>query len=184
MSIGLKRGTVRLEPHAPAWVELYAKEERQIRNTIGALIEDVQHVGSTAVADLHAKPIIDIAIAVADLTVVQECVDPLVRLGYEYFGDRDNIGDHFFAKGPDDNRTHYIHMVRADSENWKHYLIFRDVLRQDSEMRQQYDALKRKLAQSHAGDRKSYTELKGIFVENVLKARTEQGAGGDAVNRA
>lgn len=172
MNVGLKRGTVRLEAHDPVWGEHYAREKELIRNAIGELIEDIQHVGSTAITDLHAKPIIDIAIAVTDLSVVHDCVGPLVSLGYEYLGDREKIGDHFFVKGPGENRTHYIHMVQSDSRKWKDYLVFRNVLRQNSEIRQEYDALKLELSKAHADDRKSYTNSKGIFVERILKSRT------------
>lgn len=172
MNIGLKRGTVRLEVHNPEWGGLYAKEEELIRNTIGDLIKDIQHIGSTAVPDLHAKPIIDIVIAVADFSVEQDCLGSLVSLGYEYFEDRETIGDHFFAKGPDENRAYYIHMVQSGGQKWKEYLFFRNLLRQNLEIRREYDTLKLDLSKTHADDRKSYTDSKGIFVERILKSIT------------
>ena len=171
MNIGLKRETVRLEVHDPAWGGLYAKEEELIRNAIGDLIKDILHVGSTAAPDLHAKPIIDIVIAITDFSVVHDCLASLVSLGYQYFGDREKSGDYFFAKGPEENRTHYIHMVQSDGRKWKEYLFFRNVLRQNLEIRREYDALKLRLSKAHADDRKSYTESKGKFIERILKSR-------------
>lgn len=166
--LGLRRGTVKLVPYTAAWARLFAAEQARIKSVLGATAFDVQHVGSTAVAGLAAKPIIDIAIAVKDSTVAPTCVAPLAQLGYEYLGDRQGTGEHFFAKGDDSQRTHYLHVVAHDSQQWADYLRFRDRLRADSALRDEYARLKHELAAAHAADRARYTQQKAAFIQRVL----------------
>ncbi|MCX7016889.1 MAG: GrpB family protein [Candidatus Sumerlaeota bacterium] len=174
MTIGLRRGTVRLEPYDPAWARHFSREAARIRKALGDRIEDIQHVGSTSVPGLLAKPVIDIAIAIRDLADVDDCVEPLETLGYLYFGDQEKRGDHFFAKGPDRTRTHYVHVVESGSSNWNEYLLFRDRLRENPNLRNRYARLKQKLADLCADDRKTYTKRKKSFIERVVEQATGQ----------
>ena len=95
--IGLPRGTVKLVPYSSEWESLFAEEERLLRSSIGAYVVDIQHVGSTAIPGLEAKPIIDIAVALRRLEDVEKCVELMERLGYEY--DEEHPDRHFFVKG-------------------------------------------------------------------------------------
>ena len=169
MSIGLKRGTVRLAPYDPAWARQYAREAARIRKALGRRIVDIQHVGSTSVPGLLAKPVIHVAVAIRDLADVGRCIEPLEGLGYLYLGDQENRGDHFFAKGPDRTRTHYVHVVESGGANWNEYLLFRDLLRRDPKLRDKYARLKRRLAGSCTDDRKTYTKRKKPFIERVIE---------------
>jgi len=107
--IGLQRKIVKLVPYSPEWPRLFAQEERLLRAAIGAYVVDIQHVGSTAIPGMEAKPIIDIAVALRRLEDVEKCIEPLERLGYEY--DEEHPDRHFFVKGDPSRRTHYLHMV-------------------------------------------------------------------------
>ena len=110
--IGLKRGTVRLENHALQWAELFKKTESLIRKLVGNLIKDIQHVGSTAVPGLPAKPIIDIAIAVSSKAVIPPVVTVLVENGYIDRGDGGEDGGYLLVRECEPNvRTEHIHIV-------------------------------------------------------------------------
>jgi GrpB-like predicted nucleotidyltransferase (UPF0157 family) len=166
--LGLQRGTVRLVPYTAQWARLFAAERRRIESALGALALAVEHVGSTAVPGLCAKPILDIGVAVRRSADAAACVAPLMRLGYEYLGDRRGTGGHFFAKGDDARRTHYVHVVAHDSAEWADYLRFRERLRADAAARDEYAQLKVALAAAHATDRESYTRAKEAFIRRIL----------------
>jgi len=167
--IGLQRGTVKLVPYSSEWKSLFAEEERVLRASIGTYVMDIQHVGSTAIPGLEAKPIIDIAVAVRQLEDVEECVKPLECLGYEYRADERHPRRFCFAKGDPSRRTHYVHIVEWNSDSWKGYIRFRDYLRQHKEAAEEYARLKRELARKSRGNRDLYTPGKAEFIESVLR---------------
>jgi GrpB-like predicted nucleotidyltransferase (UPF0157 family) len=169
MVAGLQRGVVLLEPHDPAWSAAFAAERDLLLAVLGRHIVALEHVGSTAVPGVDAKPIIDIAVAVRDATLIGEWAPLLAPLGYTYFDDRSGIGDFFFAKGPEACRTVYLHAMTADSGNWCGYLRFRDRLRRDPGLRRAYTELKRDLAVKHAGKRNAYTDAKASFILGVIR---------------
>lgn len=179
--IGLKRHTVRVVDHHPNWADLAAEACRQVREAGGDLIADVQHVGSTAVADLPAKPILDLAAAVITLDVIPELIERFTKLGYIYRGDGADAGGHLFVwESEPDVRTIHLHIVALDDVQWRNYLRFRDLLRQDSDLRKRYAGLKEKLRGNFREDRKSYTNAKHDFIRGVLNAKAQQQAGSDA----
>jgi GrpB-like predicted nucleotidyltransferase (UPF0157 family) len=136
---------------------------------IGHLVLDIQHVGSTAVPGLAAKPIIDIAVAVASLVDVQRCRPLLIALGYLDRGDAGREGGYVFVKERvPEVRTHHLHMVTIDDPQWANYLSFRDRLRADAALRKEYAALKWKLQERFACDRQGYTAAKDAFIRRVL----------------
>lgn len=128
-----------------------------------------QHVGSTAIPGMEAKPTIDIAVALRRLEDVEKGVEPLERLGYEYKGDEGHPGRHFFAKGDPSRRTHYLHMMEWNSDFWKELLCFRNYLRQHKDVAEEYATLKRELARKSQGKRDLYTPGKAEFIEMVLR---------------
>jgi GrpB-like predicted nucleotidyltransferase (UPF0157 family) len=160
--IGLQRGTVKLVSYSSEWQRLFAEEERVLRASIGTYVMDIQHVGSTAIPGLEAKPIIDIAVAIRRLEDVEKCIKPLECLGYEYRPDKEH------PRGDPSKRTHYVHMVEWNSDSWKRLLRFRDYLRQHKEVAREYARLKRELARKAQGKRDLYTPGKAEFIESVL----------------
>jgi len=94
----------------------------------------------------------------------------LAAEGYTSFGDREGCGERFFAKGPDECRTVYLHVVRLESSNWRDYLKFRDALRRDAKLRDEYACLKREAAVLHPRDRKAYSALKDAWIARVLRS--------------
>src|SRR5216683_7406284 len=110
----------------PVWPVLFEEEKARILAVAGAYIEDIQHVGSTSVPGLGAKPIIDIMIGIHDLSLVEKCVQPLENLGYEYLSEFGIPGRHYFRKPPDTVstlRTHHIHMVERNHREWRKHLL-------------------------------------------------------------
>ena len=134
----------------------------------------IEHVGSTAIPDIPAKPILDIAIAIPDVGAICEYIEKLKQIGYEYWGDIFGGGVYTFAKGPDSCRTHYVHIVALDSPQWEGYLLFRDYLRGHEEARKEYAMLKSTLAEKYESDRKAYTQGKHEFIRHIVEmARAE-----------
>lgn len=174
MSLGLQRHTVRLADHNMLWADIAARACADIRRTASPLITDVQHVGSTAVPELPAKPILDIAIAVSDQGHIERLIDKLTRMGYIYRGDGGdggNSGGHLFIfESAPDVRTIHAHVVAHDGFQWKNYLAFRDALRQDHAFREEYAELKHRLCERYPDNREKYTAAKHDFIRGVLKA--------------
>ena len=164
--LGLLPGTVRLCEYTPLWAELYQAEAQRIRNALREFALDVQHVGSTAVPGLKAKPILDIAVAVPAHAVVPKCAVWLSGLGYEYAYWVDLPNDFTFEKGIE--RTHHVHLVELDSRQWSDYLRFRDALRRNAQLLCEYERVKVELGARFCRDRASYTKEKAQFICRVL----------------
>jgi len=161
----------------PQWPILYEEEKDRILGLIGRLVVAIEHIGSTAVPGLGAKPIIDIMVAVRRLADAEECVEPLQSIGYEHVPEYNEIipERRYFHKGPAEARTHHLHVVELASDFWERHLLFRDFLRTHPEEAQQYYDLKKELAANYRSDREAYTEAKTAFIESVVdKARTEE----------
>ncbi len=167
--IGLTRYTVRLVAHHPDWAVLAASACRDIQLAAGDLIAELQHVGSTSVPDLIAKPILDIAAGMQIPRAMSELIKRLTAIGYIYRGDDGSDGGYLFVKEIEPNvRTIHVHVVEHHGTQWRNYLLFRDLLRQEPDIRQQYAALKQELANQFPDDRKSYTASKHEFIRGVL----------------
>lgn len=158
----------------PEWPELFEREKALILGAIGQFIVSVEHVGSTAVPGLAAKPIIDILIGIQRLADAAPCITPLEDIGYEYVPayETDLPMRRYFRKGSP--RTHHIHMVEINSDFWVRHRLFRDYLRLYPEAAQAYADLKRRLADLHGENREAYTEAKTDFVRGIeARAREE-----------
>lgn len=174
--VGLERGTVSLELYDPTWPDVYEQEVTRLR-AVSAIDEHVpafEHVGSTAIEGLAAKPIVDL-LAVVDSTVdVEELVPIFEARGYEH-RPNDPVGDRvFLTKGPPANRTHYLSVCEAGSDTHREQVAFRDYLRANPGVTTEYATLKGDLASEYADDRASYTEAKSEFVTEVLERAMDE----------
>ncbi len=165
--IGLKRGVVKLVPHQKEWAKLFEKERKSLNKILGDKIR-IEHVGSTSIPDIVAKPIIDIAIGYSNKNQKENIFRQLSSVGYEDMGEKGKINHRFFAKGSNDNRTHYIHVVEINSPGWNEYVLFRDFLLKDKKARDDYNKLKKVLAEKYKDLREKYTEAKAEFINNIL----------------
>jgi GrpB-like predicted nucleotidyltransferase (UPF0157 family) len=167
--IGLEKGIVRVVPHHPSLLDAFEQERRVIQEHIGGHVLDIQHVGSTAVPGLDAKPIIDIAAAVVSPAVIAGCSQQLCGLGYIDRGDAGTEGGYLFVKVRlPEVRTHHLHVVAIDDPQWRNYLRFRDILRADERVRARYGQLKKNLHEQFPQDRHAYTDGKIDFIRGVL----------------
>lgn len=166
MVIGLERGHVELVPYDPAWRRCYETERARLQAAIGNHVLDIQHVGSTSIPGMIAKPIIDIAVAVASFETAQVCIAPVERLGYAYRGENGIPRRHFFVRG--ERRTHHLHINELNSAQWRNQVCFRDALIHNPELAAAYATLKQDLARQFPTDREAYTAGKAPFIRRVL----------------
>jgi len=161
---------IAIADYDPRWPELYQEEKRRILEVIGDLVAAIEHVGSTAVPDLAAKPIIDIIVGVHRLEDASRCVGPLIAMGYEYVPQYETYipERRYFRKPKERPRTHHLHMVETTSEFWRRHLAFRDFLRSHPDVAREYAQLTRQLATRYGADGFGYAEAKSPFIKSVL----------------
>jgi GrpB-like predicted nucleotidyltransferase (UPF0157 family) len=133
------------------------------------LVAPVEHVGSTAVPGLAAKPVVDMVAGVRGLAESRPCIDLLSADGWLWAAYREDV-EHWFCRPSPEHRTHHLHVVEHRGPLWRDMLDFRDALRTDDDLRDQYAALKIDLATRHRDDREAYTEAKSGFVQAALAA--------------
>lgn len=156
------------------WPAIFEAEKSALMEAIGHYVADIQHIGSTAVEGLAAKPVIDILIGLRRLLDAQDCILPIEGMEYEYVPEfEDEFPERrYFRKTANGKRTHQIHMVEIGSDFWKRHLAFRDKLRSNKTRADEYAALKKDLAEKFRSDRKGYTDAKSPFIESILKLNT------------
>lgn len=172
--MGLPSGQVSIEDYTREWLEAFEEERDRLVTALGPLALAVEHVGSTAVRGLCAKPVIDIAIGVTNLPTGKDCVAPLSALGYEYKGEAGIPGRHFFAKGSPENRTHYIHVEPLNGVLWRNHILFRDYLRRHPDETLAYGKLKRSLAEKFSDNRDAYALGKNNYIENIIGTASQE----------
>jgi GrpB-like predicted nucleotidyltransferase (UPF0157 family)/gluconate kinase len=151
------------------WPALFRQIAEPVRRALEDIVVAVEHVGSTSVRGLAAKPVIDVDVVVRSAEDVPVATELLRQLGYVYQGDKGIAGREAFMWPPHAPR-HHLYVVVANSEPHADHLQFRDYLRQHPEVAREYAELKRTLADQHSGDRERYTEAKAEFISRVLAA--------------
>ena len=147
---------------------MFQAERVLIERRLGAyVVGAIEHVGSTAVPGLSAKPVIDIMVGVASLEASRPALPLLASLGYCYFPYKAEIM-HWLCKPSPEVRTHHVHLITFQSRLWIERLTFRDCLRADAALRTAYAALKHDLAARFQDDREAYTEHKTDFIQHVV----------------
>lgn len=158
-----------IEPYSEEWPRRFTEERDVLEEVLRPwLAGPIEHIGSTAVPGLAAKPIIDIMAAVESLEASRPALARLAALGYLYAPYRAEIM-HWLCKPSPEVRTHHLHLVPTGSQLWKDRIAFRDRLRSEPALADAYAALKRDLARRYVNDRESYTDGKRPFVELVLR---------------
>jgi GrpB-like predicted nucleotidyltransferase (UPF0157 family) len=163
---------VELVDHDPSWAELFEQEQAAIAGIFDGLAVGIEHIGSTAVPDLCAKPIVDVLVGLRELALNPAQIRAMEELGYAYLGEHGLPGRLFFRKEP---RTHHVHVVEHGGEHWERQITFRDTLRGDADERRRYDEFKRRLA-AEGHPRETYTELKTPFIREVEARARARGA--------
>lgn len=173
--------TPEIRPHDPRLLPAGEAERARLAEVLAPWLADgVEHVGSTAVPGLAAKPVIDLMASVRDLSaVVAQAGDGLAADGWCYVPPEldQRPWRRFFVK-PDESGQHrvaHLHLIQAGHPRWAEQLAFRDALRRDGQLARHYEDLKRLLAARHAGDREAYTAAKAAFVANALAGHGHAG---------
>lgn len=158
-----------IENYNDEWPNLYSREKDALVEHFPHLTR-IEHIGSTAVPGLSAKPIIDIMIGVAHLEEADALLAHLLELGYDTSLEFNAglIDRRWLMKHASGRRTHHLHLVIVGSDTWTRYLKFRDRLREDPLLRSHYQDLKEALAKYCREDRERYTTLKSEFVDTAL----------------
>src|SRR5699024_4964932 len=174
MKLGLRFDEVRLESHTSEWNDEFIKVKKELMRHTNLEDYRIEHIGSTAIKDIPAKPIIDILVGVDDLQKVDKS---LFKAFYEADFLRLNVkrpGEIVLAKFTDDTyeeKTHFIHLVEYQKKEWNDRIFFRDYLNSYKEARDQYLDIKREYLKRSQVGVNEYTHFKEGFVEEILNKR-------------
>ena len=173
--LGLRRYTVQLVEHHSEWSCMARSRCQFIRRICGEFVVDIQHIGSTSIPGLPAKPVLDIAIGVSDLMVIEDLKKKLESAGYIYRGVGSGSSGHVFVReSAPDVRIEHLHVNLIGGPHWNSLIAFRDIMRESAAFREEYVALKRDLEHRFADDRKAYTQGKGEFIRRILREAMDQ----------
>jgi GrpB-like predicted nucleotidyltransferase (UPF0157 family) len=161
---------VNVVPYDPEWPRLFEEEKARILQDIGNYVVSVEHMGSTAIPGLAAKPVIDILIGVRSLADAPLFIPPLTARGYEYVSryEIEMPFRRYLHRKINGEHTHHLHMVKPDTDFYRAQLAFRDYLRNHPDACEEYAALKLRLAKNYRNDRIAYTDSKVEFIQGIL----------------
>lgn len=177
MQLGLKNDEVRLESYTPEWKDEFIKVKKEILQNTNLEEYRIEHIGSTAIKGMPAKPLIDIVVGVDDLQGVDK---PLLKSFSEVGFLRLKVerpGEIVLAKFTDDSynkKTHIIHVVEYQKELWNNLIFFRDYLNSNEDARIRYLEIKREYVKASSTGVNEYTDFKEVFVKEIFAQRTDQ----------
>lgn len=162
-----------ISPYDPAWPGIFEAEAKRIGGALGSAAERIDHVGSTAVPGLAAKPVIDIQVSVRVLHPLGPHLPPLVALGYTHVPHSDDATYPFLHRPSDWPHSHHIHLCEAHGHEERRSLAFRDFLREHPEVAAEYAGEKRRLGSGFSSSsfesRNAYAEAKSAFIEPIIE---------------
>ena len=171
--LGLNRNVVRLTSYRQEWKELFEQEKELLESLIGEYVVDIQHIGSTAIEGIAAKPMIDVLIGLHSLDDVKKFDKYRLKNADIYHLGRVEIdGKEVFAKFSDLEeltKTHVYHVVEYGGDWWQQHTLFRDYLNEHPDVARQYETLKKKSALKYPDDERLYSDAKKVFVDDVLR---------------
>ena len=166
--LGLNPNEVVLVPYNEDWPVMYEQECNTLQLALSPLEPSFEHIGSTAVPGLNAKPIIDIMAGVSNPARTADACELLQLLGYTAHGEKGIPGRLFFTKGAPS--THHLHLVRIGGEFWTEHILFRDELIDNPNAAARYLGIKLTLAEQYSGNRPKYTDGKAAVIQHILAA--------------
>lgn len=161
-----------VSPYSNEWPTLFHNLKEELIRLFASTSITVEHIGSTSVAGLSAKPVIDVLVGAASLADIESKINVLSEHGYEYVSkyEKEIPERRYFVKSPANSLRVHIHAVQLGSRLWREHLAFRDALRNDLSLRAQYQSLKLQLAEQFVNNKSAYSAAKNPFVESVLAA--------------
>lgn len=162
---------MRLACHDPSWIDGFRAESQRARGVLAGVLLGVEHIGSTAVPDLIAKPVLDIGIRVGGVADFEACVAPMESLGYTYRGrNGEDPLRRYFVLEEEGVRFVQVHVWSEAARAWREALMFRDLLRERADLRSAYSAEKRRVAEAVNWDNGRYAIEKGPFIEELRES--------------
>ncbi len=161
-----------VSPYSETWPTLFLAIGEELLAVFSPIEVVVEHIGSTSVPGLAAKPVIDVLLGAHALTDIESRIGPLGELGYAYVSkyEREIPMRRYFVKSSATSLRVHVHGVETGSPIWRAHLAFRDALRTDADLCSRYQSLKLRLAEEYADDKSAYTAAKGPFIQSVLAA--------------
>lgn len=172
--VGISKNSVELYAHSEEWSLLFEKEKLIIYNCVKEYVVDIQHVGSTSIGGMYAKPIIDIVVAIEHFDDGFRLIDDIESLGYHFKGSLGKSNRFFFWKGTETKNTHNLHIVQYGDKNWDNLILFRDFINNHPDYRDKYCRLKLDLANKYKDDRVAYTSSKTKFILDVIQLAKQE----------
>ncbi|MBX0358168.1 GrpB family protein [Halobacillus sp. Nhm2S1] len=169
------KNRVQLSPYQSNWPETFAKEKNAILHNLGDPTIPIEHIGSTSVPNLQAKPIIDILFGVENLDEFTHYIHPLSQAGYAYVPKPELRTRRFFKKDTGTSGTFHLHICEWNSSEWDEKITFRDYLRVNPQSAKAYESLKKQLAEAYREERSVYTKEKGPFIQSILNLAYKKG---------
>jgi GrpB-like predicted nucleotidyltransferase (UPF0157 family) len=165
----MRQKAIRIEDYNPDWPGLFNSEEEVLTSVCEGQIIKIEHIGSTSIPALPAKPTIDIMAGVESLEIANLLIPTICSLGYEYISiyEEEMPERRYFVKKSEFTDLIHIHMVVVDSDFWRRHLAFRNYLRSHPESCIEYGKLKQELATEHGFDRSGYTDAKSEFIMRI-----------------
>jgi len=164
---GTEHDRIELTEYNPEWPAVFEAESTRIRAACGPALVAIEHIGSTALPGIAAKPVLDLMLGVQRLEDADGLVAPMRGLGYEYAGRYEAFGRFSFVLRAHGRRVSHAHGFVVDGPHWRRHLFFRDHLRSHPDAAARYESLKRKLAARYEDDREAYSDGKTPFLRAI-----------------
>jgi len=162
---------IHIEEYDPEWARQYEYEKERLCNALGDAVLGIEHIGSTSIPGIAAKPIIDIMIGVKSLPLEGSLVDKIIELGYENLGEAGVSGRIYFRKRFP--RAYNVHVTQFGSMIWNNNILLRDYLRSNKDEAIRYSMLKRMIISEGVDDLLEYSKRKAGFIDEILKRADE-----------
>ena len=176
MELGLKKDEVKIVPYNAQWTCEFERIKESMLHVLNVNENQIEHIGSTAIKGIKAKPIIDILLGMEDLAEIGGDIEKaLLSIGfYRLRVEREH--EVVFAKFADEKfetKTHFIHAVKFNDELWKNLIFFRDYLNENEEEKKAYENVKETYLQQHSTGINDYTNFKEEFVQRIFSERMD-----------
>ena len=158
---------IHIEEHNPEWIMEYEYEKRQLCETLGDAVLGIEHIGSTSIPGIWAKPIVDILIGVKSLPIDRYLINKVIELGYEYFGESGVSGRFYFRKRFP--KGFNVHITQIGNEIWNNNILLRNFLRRNENEAKKYSELKQNIISQGVNTLLEYSDRKATFIIELLK---------------
>lgn len=167
--LGVDKDTVRMVDYSPSWKAVFENEKSALFDACSSDIIEIFHIGSTSVAGLMAKPVIDIMAGTRSVEACEKCIEVIESLGFTYLPERFDSSWFYFEKYVGNMCIAHLHLMETSNPNYKHHLDFITILKKHIEIAKQYQNLKIKLSRKHSKNSMIYCSHKADFIKSTLK---------------